>query len=359
VGDKNTHIRAYSFALGTDPLQDQLETIASAPENVFRGNNVTALTRDLAKVTEDIGRESEQMTLTAVLNRPYTGTRLRFKINGDWIEGTVMNEPKEDFIDITCSSPNLYEPESVKITKEGTGPNSPFSYDFTVNKYYPANSRTGTMEKVTKNQFTKASQFTPDNEAEVTVHEQIDRKSVVVYFLLDNSKSMGTRNLDSIKKAVINSVRNFYDREKVSTLTPAAPVRSVAALPAPAYLDPITTLDLWKVFVPIKNPLLAWDFIRQRTSLPNTGSPGYLQASFGQSGSSDDLQYEWIQLLSVNGNKKAVADKLVADLKSYRLNAYIWDREQDPGQYVVRLGPFRTAAEASTIAAEMVKQRPQ
>jgi hypothetical protein len=205
-------LHAYSLGLGT-AWRAHLESIASNPavEYVTYGN-MGAVKKKLSEITKKIKRADNQMILSAVLRPPFDGTRFRFQIDEKqpnyYIDGTVIyQDGKPTITNITSEPKTLYEPLSLQAITEGSPEgSSAYSFDFTINGDKFLDGNPGKLYHI--NQYGQILGI--DTDAQLFVHNKtsLERKSVVVYFLLDNSKSM-ENNKREIRDSLIQSIRYF------------------------------------------------------------------------------------------------------------------------------------------------------
>ncbi|GHV54720.1 hypothetical protein AGMMS49579_15870 [Spirochaetia bacterium] len=200
-----------AFSLGLRPAwPNQLEFIATGREYVKYGS-LDDLIKNLGGITDEINSVNDKMTLTAVFTPPFDGTRFRFKINeSNYIDGTVISIQDECYLtDIKSVPESLYEPDSYikKSIREGNA----VSFDFTVNGVF-RDGQPGTVSRITPTGMPVAVENT-----QLYVHKKsiLERKSIVVYFLLDNSKSMENMKI-VIRDALIQNINSL----KVGTNNP-------------------------------------------------------------------------------------------------------------------------------------------
>ncbi|GHV79533.1 hypothetical protein AGMMS49944_13240 [Spirochaetia bacterium] len=208
-------IEAYSIGY-PDALPNHLRFIASNPKNIIPCAP-GGLEKSLSGIIQKIKRVNDQMTFTANLRAPFSDIRFRFQIDernpNYYIEGTVVREDNAWHItDITSNPPDLYEPGSWKDNTEPGGKDG-ISFDFTING---GGFRDGTPGKLFRRiEANNGARLLEDTNAQLHVYKRPihERKSVVVYFLLDNSKSMGNKKIeirDSLSRS-INSIKAGND----------------------------------------------------------------------------------------------------------------------------------------------------
>ncbi|GHV76371.1 hypothetical protein AGMMS49942_11920 [Spirochaetia bacterium] len=217
ISDRELPIRAYSLGLGMDTAgRPHLNVISSNPANEYvKNGRLEDFKRNLSAITQRINRvdNPHETLLTAVFTPPFDGTRFRFQVDERqpdyYIDGTVVYRENENWsiTNITSVPETLYKPGSIKPVYEGAGKEY-FSVDFTINGRNFSDGQRGKMYRI--NELRNGLAFSENTDAQVYVHKDpiAERKSVLVYFLLDDSKSMEVYKKD-IKESLIRSIEYF------------------------------------------------------------------------------------------------------------------------------------------------------
>ncbi|GHV82078.1 hypothetical protein AGMMS49991_06360 [Spirochaetia bacterium] len=378
------HIQAYSFGLDID-RPDQLDLIASNPESgnnyVFLGN-LNQVKADLTNITRKIVNKNKQMIFTATFSPPFNGTRLKFEIKEDYyIIGTVVYQ-NEDYriTDIESKPAGLYESGGENPVKERGQPKGSVSFDFTINLKNGEPFSEGMEGKLYR---VNPDKPLLDTESQLIIQEKIkDRKSVVVYFLLDNSKSMD-KNIDGIRKSILecidilkqlNSNTPYRSEEDIIgeddntgetlRLSRSEEDNTIEPIQRPTpgetvnYLTVDECIRQWRRFIAaIQNNKQVKSFLQPSTFTgePYVPFPDYFGNLNRLTRYSGTEKFFWVQIGLFGKGKETDANKLLTALAAF-LPAGRWDRmepKNDPQRYAVRIGPFKTRREADTVALRL------
>jgi hypothetical protein len=157
--------------------------------------------------------DNEVMELAAVFSPSFDGTRYRFEIDKThYIEGTLVyrNDKTWSITGITSMPPELYQGEIVTVPEGGA---KTLSFNFAIKGKGFVEGKKGTVYRI----IDSGRGPTPlvDEDTQLTVQGKnplgtvSGRKSVVVYFLLDDSRSMSNEKKKAIGDSLINSIQYF------------------------------------------------------------------------------------------------------------------------------------------------------
>jgi hypothetical protein len=207
-------INTWTFGIeGKELDRDELEKVSNPvgeARHIFYGD-INELQEELKKIPAELNKRNSKTVLTLIMPAFADNAKINVKYKGESIiTGTIKFDGTDIKLTRISAPPQskykLATTNDVLGIPEGSDQSGGWSYNIVLNDDL-SGAKSDDFE------IYREPNINPQTEAAVNPHQEpsINRKSAVVYFVLDSSRSIGEKGIDTVKNTVDKIIRDLFD----------------------------------------------------------------------------------------------------------------------------------------------------